>query len=218
MSASGEFGSAGGAAGAAGATEGAVVGAAAGALACDERSEDAGRHEWERAHRGHRHVEEDRPHAPTRLLPHLAAAGLHERVVRGEKARGERIARGEIAIDRGIADDDGARHTDAFEGLTHGLDGGLVGGFGVALAHGAGRRNRGALHHMDEIAQKFLFDVDGLARSALCTHATECSKAAATAQNRVGENSVTGLGRYPRCYRRCRRKIPGLRPLSHRRI
>ena len=42
-----------------------------------------GGHEEHRAHARHRHVQEDRARPPARLLPLLAAARLHERVVAG---------------------------------------------------------------------------------------------------------------------------------------
>src|SRR5207245_367706 len=55
--------------------------ALAGALARQQRGEDARRHEEDRAHARHRHVQEDRPRSPPRLLPLLARRCLHERVV-----------------------------------------------------------------------------------------------------------------------------------------
>ena len=60
---------------------GAHVLPASGLLACDERGEDARRHEEHRSHARQRHVQEDRSHPPARLLPLLATARLHERVV-----------------------------------------------------------------------------------------------------------------------------------------
>ncbi len=57
--------------------------AAPGVLARDQRGEDARRHEEHRGHARHRHVQEDRAEAPSRLLPLLPAGGLHERVVPG---------------------------------------------------------------------------------------------------------------------------------------
>ena len=52
-------------------------------LTRDERGEDAGGHEEHRGHARQGHVQEDRAHAPARLLPLLSAARLYERVVAG---------------------------------------------------------------------------------------------------------------------------------------
>ena len=60
-----------------------------------------------------------------------------------------------------FADDDVARHVDAFEGVPHGVYGGLIGGLGVALAHGAGGSDGRLLDHVDKIAQQVSFNADG---------------------------------------------------------
>jgi hypothetical protein len=57
-----------------------------------------------------------------------------------------------------FADDDVARDLHFFKGSAHRLNGGLIGSFAIALAHGSGGGNGGFFDDMDEIARKIAFD------------------------------------------------------------
>src|SRR5947208_2731264 len=85
----------------------------------DERGEDPRRHEEDRPHARHRHVQEDRPRPPPRLLPLLARRRLHERVVAGavREAVPGRVRRhravheaGELGVQRVVADAETVHH------------------------------------------------------------------------------------------------------------
>ena len=57
-----------------------------------------------------------------------------------------------------LADDDGAGDVDRLHLLAHGLHCHLVGVLAVTLAHGAGGRDGGALHHAHELERKVVAD------------------------------------------------------------
>ena len=84
---------------------GAHVLAPARGLPRDECGEDPTRDEEARPHARHRHVQEDRPHPPAGLLPLLAAARLHQRVVAGPvgEVMALRIARTRQVHEPGVA-------------------------------------------------------------------------------------------------------------------
>src|SRR2546430_952099 len=102
------------------------------ALPGDERGEDPRRHEEDRPHARHRHVQEDRPRPPPRLLPLLARRRLHERVVAGavREAVPGRVRRhravheaGELGVQRVVADAEAVHHAGA-EALDEHVGGG----------------------------------------------------------------------------------------------
>ncbi len=85
---------------------------------------------------------------------------VHARVLHARRSRRAHlladIQHGRL-IAFAFADHDGARHLHAFKRVAHGLHGGLVSGFRVALAHGASRGDGGFLHDMYKIAQQIAF-------------------------------------------------------------